>query len=144
MCVRAQSLSRVWLCVPMDCSLPGSWDFPDKNTGESCHFLRQGIFLIQGSNQSLLHWQTDSLPLSHLGCPAKMTRPQTRQLCSDQLCSQALPTCPQHSQCTEVTCNILLTHLKEGRESVQSYPSYPHKADKVIHRWHSPINRASL
>ena len=41
-----------------------------------CHFLLQGIFLTQGSNLcllSLLHWQKDSLPLSHLkvaqSCP---------------------------------------------------------------------------
>ena len=26
-----------------------------------------GIFLDQGSNQCLLHWQMDSLPLSHQG-----------------------------------------------------------------------------
>ena len=35
-----------------------------------CHFLLQGIFPIQGSNPRLLlllHWQVDSLPLSHLG-----------------------------------------------------------------------------
>ena len=31
------------------------WDFPDKNTGASCHFLLQGIFPTQGSNPSLLH-----------------------------------------------------------------------------------------
>ena len=29
------------------------WDFPDKNTGVSCHFLLQGIFLTQGSNPHL-------------------------------------------------------------------------------------------
>ena len=46
-----------------------SMGFPDKNTGESCHFLLQGIFLTQGSNPHLLHWQADSLPLSHLGSP---------------------------------------------------------------------------
>ena len=41
------------------------WDFPGKNTGGSCHFLLQGIFLIQGSNPGLLrgrpvayHWDT--------------------------------------------------------------------------------------
>ena len=28
-------------------------------------FPIQGSFLIQGSNQCLLHWQVDSLPLSH-------------------------------------------------------------------------------
>ena len=31
-----------------------------------CHFLLQGIFLTQGLNPHLLHWQADSLPLSHL------------------------------------------------------------------------------
>ena len=38
----------------------------------SCHFLLQGIFPTQESNPSLLrllHWQPDSLPLSHLGSP---------------------------------------------------------------------------
>ena len=39
-----------------------------------CHFLLQGIFLTQGSNSpllSFLHWQVDSLPLSHLGSPTE-------------------------------------------------------------------------
>ena len=49
------------------------WDFPGKNTGVGCHFLLQGIFPTQGSNPHcllhLLHWQADSLPLSHLGSP---------------------------------------------------------------------------
>ena len=43
------------------------WDFPGKNAGMSCHFLLQGIFLDQGSNPQLLHWQTNSFPLSHQG-----------------------------------------------------------------------------
>ena len=34
-----------------------------------CHFLVQGIFPTQGSNLHLLHWQADSLPLSHGGSP---------------------------------------------------------------------------
>ena len=42
------------------------WDFPDKKTGVGYHFLLQGIFLTQGSNPYLLHWQSDSLPLSHM------------------------------------------------------------------------------
>ena len=41
------------------------WDFPGKNTEVGCHFLLQGIFLLQGSNPHPLHWQADSLPLSH-------------------------------------------------------------------------------
>ena len=34
-----------------------------------CHFLLQGIFPTQGWNLHLLHWQKDSLPLSHQGSP---------------------------------------------------------------------------
>ena len=30
-----------------------------------CHLLLQGIFLTQGSNLHLLHWQGNSVPLSH-------------------------------------------------------------------------------
>ena len=41
------------------------WDSPGKNTGVGCHFLLQEIFLTQGSKSRLLHWQVDSLPLSH-------------------------------------------------------------------------------
>ena len=45
------------------------WDFLGKNTAVGCHFLHQGIFLTQGSNLCLLHWQADSLPLSHPESP---------------------------------------------------------------------------
>ena len=45
------------------------WDFPGRNTGVGFHFLLQGIFPTQESNPCLLHWQVDSLPLSHLGSP---------------------------------------------------------------------------
>ena len=31
------------------------WDFPGKKTGVGCHFLLQGIFLMQGLNSHLLH-----------------------------------------------------------------------------------------
>ena len=62
----AQSCPILW--DPVDCSLPGflcPWDSPGKNTGVGYHFLLQGIFLTQGSNQHLLlgkqilyHWAT--------------------------------------------------------------------------------------
>ena len=45
-------------------------DPPGKKTGVGSHFLLKGVFLTQGANPcllSLLHWQGDSLPLSHLG-----------------------------------------------------------------------------
>jgi hypothetical protein len=34
--------------------------FSVKSNGVGCHFLLQGIFLIQGLSPSLLHWQADS------------------------------------------------------------------------------------
>ena len=45
------------------------WDFPSKNTEVGYHFLLQGIYLTQWSSQHLLHWQADSLTLSHQGSP---------------------------------------------------------------------------
>ena len=51
------------------------WDSPGKNARVGCLFLLQRIFLTQGSNPRLLcllHWQTDSLPRSHLGSPIQM------------------------------------------------------------------------
>ena len=59
------------LCDLMDCvcRLFCPRDSPGKNTGVGCHFLLRGIFLIQWSNLWLLHWQADSLPLSHQGNP---------------------------------------------------------------------------
>ena len=60
------------LCDPMDCSSPGSslhGDSPGKNTGGGCHFLLQGIFLTQGLDPCLLHWQAESLPLAPPGKP---------------------------------------------------------------------------
>ena len=41
------------------------WGFPGKNTGVGCRFLLQEIFLTKGSNPPVLHWQVDSLQLSH-------------------------------------------------------------------------------
>ena len=68
------SLSPIWLfCKLMECGLPGSsiHGFPSKNAKVGCRFLLQGIFLTQGLNPyltNLLHWQEDSLSLSHLEC----------------------------------------------------------------------------
>ena len=45
------------------------WDFPNKNTGVSHHFLFQGLFLTYGLKLCLLHWQANSLSLSHQGSP---------------------------------------------------------------------------
>ena len=42
------------------------WDFPGKKTGVGSYFFLQGIFLTQALNLCSLHWQADSLPVSHL------------------------------------------------------------------------------
>ena len=62
---------------PFYCSLSGfsvHGTFSSKNTGVGCLFLLQGNFPTKGSTQGskppllhLLHWQGDSLPLSHPG-----------------------------------------------------------------------------
>ena len=44
--------------------------FPGKNIGVDCHFPLQGIFLTQGLNPRLLHWQADPLPVSQ-GSPGR-------------------------------------------------------------------------
>ena len=51
-------LSCVRLCDRLDLKptrLLCPWDFPGKNTGVGCHFLRQEIFPTQGSNPGLPH-----------------------------------------------------------------------------------------
>ena len=51
-------------------------DYPGKNTGTGCHFLPQGIFPFQGSNQRplrLLHWQVHSAT-APLGKPESESR----------------------------------------------------------------------
>ena len=58
------------LCGLQPTSLLCLWDAPGKNPGVGCHALLQGFFTTHGSKPpSLLHWQADSLPLSHLGSP---------------------------------------------------------------------------
>ena len=62
--LRCCVLSHAWLFSdPTDCMQPTRLlcprDFSGKNTGVSCHFFLQGIFLTQGSNPCLprlLHW----------------------------------------------------------------------------------------
>ena len=57
----------------MDCHPPGSSVLGVSRAGIlGCHFLLQGVFPTQESNLRLLHllhWQTDSLLLSHVGNP---------------------------------------------------------------------------
>ena len=59
-------------CGPPGFSIHG--DSPGKNTGVGCYFLLQGIFPAQGLKLRLLHWQADSLWLSHQGSPVEKIR----------------------------------------------------------------------
>ena len=82
-CLRVQSLSRVQLFVTpwtAPTRLLYLWNFSGTNTGVCCHFFLQGIFLTQRSNWRLLHWQVDSLPLSHLGSPCPLAEMTTNCL----------------------------------------------------------------
>ena len=58
-------------CNLMGCSLPGSSVHGTSQAGilEWVPLPSPGIFPTQGLNPRLLHWQADSLPLSHLGSP---------------------------------------------------------------------------
>ena len=51
------------ICSPPGSSVCGISQARIRELG--CHFLHQGIFLTQGLNPPILHWQANSLPLSH-------------------------------------------------------------------------------
>ena len=59
-------------CDPMDCSPPSSFAhgiLQARVLERVAISSSRGIFLTQGSNTRLLHWQADSLQLRHLGRP---------------------------------------------------------------------------
>ena len=70
-CMRAQSCLTLQPFGLQHTRLLCPWDSPGKNTGGlPFPSPKGGIFLTQRSNPCLLHllhWQADSLPLSHLG-----------------------------------------------------------------------------
>ena len=53
----------------VDHRAPLSMGFSRQEYWVGCHFLLQGIFLTQGLNSHLLHWQAYPLALSHVGSP---------------------------------------------------------------------------
>ena len=84
MCVYVCSVpqSRPTLCDPVDCSLPGSlsMEFSRQEYWSGLLFPPPGGLTTQGSNPHLLcllHWQADSLALSHLAKNVLMTSTET-------------------------------------------------------------------
>ena len=105
-CVCPVTQSCLTLCESMDCysiRLLCPWDFPGKNTGVSCHFPLQGIFPTQGLNPCLLcllHWQADSLLLSHLGRHVRC------------VLWTIIRTIPRKLRLREYTEFLIVTHMK--------------------------------
>ena len=90
-CMKVKSESEVaqscpTLTDPMDCSLPGSsvhGIFQARVLKWVAISSSRGIFLAQGLNTSLLHllhWQADSLPLSHQGSPLSISLSSVQSL----------------------------------------------------------------
>ena len=100
---------------------PLSMRFPSKSTGVGCHFLLQGIFPTQGSNLPLLHWQADSLLLSHQGSPRKdIYLPKVTQLTGDR--AGVLPTvaCGRWSDLWRCSSSGMLRPLPWGSSEEQA------------------------
>ena len=99
------------LCYPAVRQAPLSMGFPRQKYCSGLLFPSPGIFLTQGSNQSLLRWQADSLPLSHLGSPCFSSVQFSRSVVSDSSrpheSQHARPLCPSptpgvHSDSTSI------------------------------------------
>ena len=78
--MHVQSLSRVQLFMtPWTTALqaPLFMGFSRQDNWNGMPFPSQGLFPTQGLNLHLLHWQVDSLPLSHLGIPCNVITLQT-------------------------------------------------------------------
>ena len=109
----------------MDCTPPGSyclWDSPGKNMGAGCHFLLQGVFLTQGSNPVLLHWQSDSLSSEPPGKPVKTYSSRFSHSVESDSCNpmnRSTPGLPVYQQLPEFT----QTHVHRVGDAIQ--PSHP-------------------
>ena len=76
-CSNAISSEKLWYCVKSLSRVATPWtvarqaplsmEFSGKNTGVSCHFLLQGIFLTQGSYPGLPHCRQILYRLNHQG-----------------------------------------------------------------------------
>jgi len=87
-------------------------EFSRKYWRVGCHFLLQGIFLTQGLNICLLHWQADSLPMSHQRSPVYILLLFSCSVVSDSLQPHGL----QHARlpCPSTISQSLLKLMSIG------------------------------
>ena len=68
-------------------------------------FLLQEIFLDQGLNPCLLHWQVDSLRLSHQGVTLQVF------IANRKLVAYTLQVAVSYQHCSELLAYIIICHL---------------------------------
>ena len=153
-CVKLLSCVQLFVTPQMQpTSVLCLWNSPGKNIGMGCHFLLQGIFLTQGLNLGLLHWQADSLQLSHLGSPLRMLRTEESQI-------QFSPDTPYFriesiswegqsggTQTVVLRCCLWpgsnQHHLVLGRKAHPWAPLGPLESDSLGGAWHTECNKSS-
>ena len=80
-------------------------------------FPSQGIFLTQESNPHLMHWQVESLPLSHQRSQFSSVAQLCPTFCNPM--NRSMPGLPVHHQLPEST----QTHIHRVSDAIQ--PSHP-------------------
>ena len=124
-CEHAQSLNHVQLfenpCTTA-CQAPLSLEFPSQECWSCLSFPPSGDLPTQGSNPCLLHWQVDSVLLSHMGSPiyifsSVQSLNCVRLFCNPMDCS--LPGFPVYQQLPEPA----QPHIHWVGDAIQ--PSHP-------------------
>ena len=109
------------------------------NTGVGCRFLLQGIFPTQGLNPRLLYWQTNSLPLSHLGSPCcSESTPRGKDPCGsdppslwlEQQEEGEVPGCPKEPGTMLRALHLLAN--QSCRQGLTCPPSHIRKLGRVV------------
>ena len=125
----------------LSCQAPLSVDFLGKNTGVGFNFLLQGIFLAQGSNPCLLHWQvrffTTKLPGKHTHihthtihmCIHTHTCTHTIHMCiHTHACTHTIHMCIHTHACTHIHTN---THTHTHTHIPNNYRTEPAVVPKL-------------
>ena len=118
----AKSCSTLATPWTVACQFLLSMGFPRQEYWSGCHFLLQGIFLTQGLNLHVLHWQVDLLPLSHQNSPINALQFSSVAQSCPTLCNpmnRSTPGLPVHHQLLEFT----QTHVHRVSDAIQ--PSHP-------------------